>query len=299
MNINTVWNEKHRPRTLADFIGQETLIAEMQSIIETGNMQHYLFHSRGAGTGKTSMAYILAEALGFEMHIFNASSKRQRGVAFIEEDIIPLSRIGQRRTLILLDEADRITPQAQDALKGVIEDSQAYFILTCNDLSKVSNWLKSRAQVRVFRPVEAGDMKERLGVIAARECAYVSESHIDAIVKKHDGDLRNAIGALQALANMPDEQKDAFILAIGDSGIPVSRFLALAVKEKATGEAVKLLTGSLKSAIKQVFSFAVASNASTESKMRVIEASIISERDLNNGVDEEIVCWDFCRMLAR
>ena len=116
------------------------------------------------GTGKTTLAHIIANTLGWQLHKFNASSKKTRGIEFIEEYIIPMSRIGQWETIFFLDEADRLTPQAQDALKGVIEDAQGYFILTCNDISKVSPWLQSRCQVRTFEPIPTDPRSKTLGL---------------------------------------------------------------------------------------------------------------------------------------
>ena len=133
-----IWWEKHRPHDLANFEGQEGLVAEIAPILAgEAPMQHFLFHSPEPGTGKTTLAYIIANTLGYQLHKFNASSKRQRGIEFVEEDVGPLSRLGIWETIFFLDEADRLTPQAQDALKGVIEDATGYFILTCNDLSQV------------------------------------------------------------------------------------------------------------------------------------------------------------------
>ena len=146
-----IWWETHRPATLEGFVGQPSIKAEFELVLSgEAPMQNYIFSSRGPGTGKTTLAQIIATTLGYQIHKFNASSKKTRGIEFIEEYIIPLARSGLNEVIIFLDEADRITTQAQDALKGVIEDSTCYFILTCNDINKVSPWLQSRCQVRTF-----------------------------------------------------------------------------------------------------------------------------------------------------
>ena len=125
--MRDIWWEKHRPATLDGFMGQQEIVEEIRLILEgKAPMQHFLFNSSEPGTGKTTLAYIVAEVLGWQLHKFNASSKKTRGIEFIEEYIIPMSRIGQWETIFFLDEADRLTPQAQDALKGVIEDAQGW-----------------------------------------------------------------------------------------------------------------------------------------------------------------------------
>ena len=141
--MKEIWAEKYRPKELHEVLAQDSVVSEMKSIVNgDAPMQHYLFHSPEPGSGKTTVGRVMANELGYQLHEFNASTKKQRGIDFVEDDISPMSRIGQWETIFLLDEADRITPTAQDALKGVIENAQGYFILTCNDLNKVSPWLK-------------------------------------------------------------------------------------------------------------------------------------------------------------
>ena len=292
----SLWFSKHRPDTWDRFVGQPILREELSNLTKN-NMQHYLFHSPEAGTGKTTAAHLLANELGFQLHIFNASSKRQRGIEFVEEDLIPLSQSGRWETIILLDEADRLTIQAQDALKGVIENATCYFILTCNDLGKVSRWLQSRCQVRTFAPIRFGDMYNALHTIATEELLTISPEHLTSIAKRHEGDLRNAISCLQSYSVHPEKEK--YISILGDSSFNSKSFLKTACKAKAVESAHKMIESMpLRQTIKTVLDYAVESSVSTEAKMKVIDASITSERDILMGVDEAIVSWNYCRLLA-
>lgn len=294
-----IWWEKHRPTTLDDFIGQEHIMDEMRAVCAgKAPMQHFIFYSTEAGTGKTTLAQIIARSLGLTLHTFNASSKRTRGIDFIEEDIIFLSQAGTGEILILLDEADRLTIQAQDALKGVIEQSTCFFILTCNDLSKVSPWLQSRCQVRTFNAHSQDDMVNRLEQIAEAEGVAVGRVELSTIALAHKGDLRNALGALQSYSCLEPAESERFLMRLNE-GFDARRFLTLTTKEKAVAEAVKM-TGAqnMRRIVREVFDFAVSSEAKPAMIQRVVEASIISERDLVNGVDESIVRWDYARMLA-
>ena len=298
--MNPVWFMKHRPSQWSDVVGQDVIVAEMEKIANgEAGMQHYLFFSEGAGTGKTSIANLLAEKMGYTLHIYNASSKRTRGIEFIEEEIIPLSQSGVWETIILLDEADRLTIQAQDALKGVIEQATCYFILTCNDLNKVSPWLQSRCQVRTFNTIDTEKIIARLSEIAGSEQVNISQKEIQHIAKAHEGDMRNAIGCLQAYHALPESERDKFLKGLSDRDFEEKRFLRVSMTEKALTMSRELIGSmSLRPIIKQVFEFACSSGASEATKMKVIEASIVSERDLLNGVDEEIVKWNYCRLLT-
>jgi replication factor C small subunit len=119
--MNSVWAVKHRPTTLADMVGQEEILIEMRGIVTHQHhhashgstlMQHFIFHSREPGTGKTSMAFALAADLDWPIHLYNASSKHTRGIAFVEEELRPLSSMGMHQQIIFLDEADQLTADA-------------------------------------------------------------------------------------------------------------------------------------------------------------------------------------------
>lgn len=301
--MKEIWWEKHRPKDIDGFVGQEEIVEEIRLILEgKAPMQHFLFSSSEPGTGKTTLAYIIAEVLGWQLHKFNASSKKTRGIEFIEEYIIPMSRIGQWETIFFLDEADRLTPQAQDALKGVIEDAQGYFILTCNDISKVSPWLQSRCQVRTFEPIPAEQVQQRLAQVAAYEGVEVDAHAIKVIAKKHRGDLRNSIGALQKAAYLDDKSLRKFIAELESSGFDADLVLRLCMSERAIQEGVKALIENrpalTRERIREVFLHAIESPAGQKAKVKVLDAAIISERDILMGVDPLVVAHNFCRLLS-
>ena len=275
-------------------------MSEMKSIIEdSSNMQHYIFYSPEPGTGKTTLAHILAKQLGYQIHKYNASSKRQRGIEFIEEELAPITRLGQYETIYFLDEADQLTPAAQSALKGVIEDSQGFFILTCNDLSKISPWLQSRCQVRTFEPIGDSDMRKRLRDIDAREGFLSPSEHLDLITKANKGDLRNAINALQAYHSIPEADRESFLIGLGQPAVDAQAILTLCMKEQRVEEAVSLMGSSnLRQTIDAVFRYGIDSPAKPASKLKLVEAATQAHRDLLMGVEAHYVVWDFCRRLA-
>jgi len=303
--MTEVWASKHRPKSLKDVVGQDELVAEMMAIVVgDAPMQHYLFYSPEPGTGKTSVAHALANDLGWPIMVFNASSKAERGIEFVEQHIIPVVRSGIKERIIFLDEADQLTDAAQSALKGVIENAHGYFILACNRLPKVSPWLQSRAQVRTFKPVSKTHMETMMMKILAAEQfgpGNLTRQDIDVICRRHPGDLRNAIGAMQALVHMRDEQREKFILSLTTPDLDCNRFLRLCFQDKQALMAALMIEGDVRQSIRSVFEFAVMSPKSTagsDKMMRIIEASVISERDLIHGVDADVVRFNFARILC-
>ena len=294
-----IWANEYRPTSLNAIVGQDDLVAElMQIVVGEMPMQHYIFYSPEAGTGKTSVANSLASDLGYQLVVFNASSKRERGIEFVEDTIIPMTRSGIKERIFLLDEADQLTDAAQSALKGVIENANGYFILTCNRLPKVSRWLQSRCQVRTFNPIPHEDMVNQLTKIAVDNTPEISKASVNVIAKAHQGDLRNAIGALQTYCNMKGRDGEMFLDSLTAPNIDFKRFLRLCFVEKSYEDAVKIFKGEVRHQVRDCFSFAVKGSANTDSKMQVIEAAITAERDLLNGVDEEVVRHNFVRMLV-
>lgn len=299
--MREVWAVKYRPSTIDNFVGQDHLRGEFETIIKgDATMQHYIFHSPEAGTGKTSLAYILAKQLGYQIHMYNASSKRQRGIEFIEDELAPMTRLGQYETIFFLDEADQLTSAAQSALKGVIENSQGYFILTCNDLSKVSPWLQSRCQVRTFSPLSDDDMFLRLQQVDAKEGYKTNDEHLSMIINAHKGDLRNAINALQAYHSIPEENREAFLLSVSAPPLDADGILRLCFKEQRVEEAVKQIgsLGNLKKKIDTIFRAGLDSPAQPASKLKLVRVATQAQRDLLSGVEAHYVVWDFCRGLA-
>ena len=290
--MSKVWALKHRP-SIDDIVGQDDII----NAIGNG-MQHMIFYSPQAGTGKTSLAHALAKRHDMTLHIFNASSKKTRGIEFVEEELMPMSRTGNWKQIFLLDEADQLTPAAQSALKGVIENAHGWFILTCNDLSKVSIWLQSRCRVLKFNPISEEHMKQRLLTIAGKEGVEITPYHLSLIINNHKGDLRNSINALQAYTN--SHERNSFVLSLENEKFDVQQFLTLCFREKDFEESLKLLDKDNKrESIRAVFRFAMESNAKSPSKLKVIEAAVTSERDFIMGVDEDIILSNFVLMCIR
>lgn len=293
----TIWSIKHRPTSFDELVGGAK---DLDYLVE--NMQHLLLHSRKAGTGKTTLAYVLANTLGYPLHIFNASSKKTRGIAFIEEELIPLTRAGNYKQIILLDEADQLTPEAQSALKGVLENAQGFFILTCNDISKVNQWVQSRCLTIEFSPIGREPMMKCLEYICGVEAVSITSSQMGLICDAHEGDLRNAINCLQAYSCFTSPiQGKQFLLGLISTDLDCNYFLKACMEEKDILLGLILLGEyDTRGAVRSVFEYGVAGTEpplSQQKKLQVIDAAITAERDVLSGVDEDIVKANFVRML--
>ena len=286
--MEQLWANKYRPQTFDELVGGAK---ELQYL--TQSMQHLLLHSRGAGRGKTTLAHVIAKELDYTIHTFNASSKKTRGIAFVEEELIPLTSSGNRNQIILLDEADQLTPEAQSALKGVIENAHGYFILACNDISKVSDWIKSRCLQIHFSPIDKEAMKGRLEYICGAEGVAITYSQLNLICEAHEGDLRNAINALQAFASM-QEGAHEFLLSLSERNFNAKLFLSLCINDKDFDTSLKMLDGDIRKIVRGVMRTAIDEGTN---KLQVVDASITAERDIIDGVDEDIVKANYVRMM--
>ena len=290
--MTEIWSQKYRPSTLNDVVGRDDIVAQFNMVI-----QNFLFHSQEAGTGKTTIARALANDLGYQIHVFNASTKNERGIGFIEEELIPRTRTGNHEQIFLLDEADQLTDAAQSALKGVMENAHGYFILTCNNLAKVSPWLQSRCKVIHIPTYATKDIASILRTIMMRENLMTLQNMDGTIqrIAKHHTDARSAINFLQAYANYGGD-KDKFLASLGTPDVDYAKFLRVAVREKSFDGALKIIKGQpLGDTLRGVFDYMVESDAKQESKLAIVHALIEAQRDLIAGISPELIRANFVR----
>jgi DNA polymerase III delta prime subunit len=295
--MTEIWSQKHRPTILRDVIGRDDIVAQFKDMAGHIVMQNYLFHSQEAGTGKTTLARVLANEYGFQLHVFNASTKKERGIGFIEEELIPRTRTGNHKQIFLLDEADQLTDAAQSALKGVMENAHGYFILTCNNLAKVSPWLQSRCNLVRFPPYATKDIARILREITLKEnvAGFVRMDDTIQRIAKHHSDARSAINFLQAYVSYGAD-KDKFLASLGTADVDYAKFLRVAVREKSFDGALKIIRGQpLADTLRGIFDYMVESDAKQESKLLIVNALINAQRDLISGISSDLILANFVR----
>ena len=228
---NKYGHYKHRPSHLGEFRGQGHLIDEMKAICEgEAPMQHYIFYSPEAGTGKTSLAHIMANALGYTIHKYNASSKRQRGIEFVEDELAPMSRLGQFETIFFLDEADQLTPAAQSALKGVIEDRRVSSSLPATTCQRSARGYNPDAKSAPLSRWTTTQITTRLAYNMHHGRIEYTPEDVMKIAKANQGDLRNAINTAQAYHSLPLSKRQSFLLSLVEPPFDAQRVLTLCFK---------------------------------------------------------------------
>ena len=203
-----MWTEKYRPKHLDEVVNQEEIISRLKVFVKDKNMPHLLF-AGPPGTGKTTTILALAHDLYGENWRrnyleLNASDDRKieviRTVVKQFAQTLPFGDVPFK--IIVLDEADNLTSDSQQALRRIMEQyaTTCRFCLTANYSSKIIEPIQSRCAVFRFSPLKEEDMKERLKWIAEQEKVEITSDGLDAILYVAMGDMRRAINILQSSA---------------------------------------------------------------------------------------------------
>ena len=211
LNLDVPWVEKYRPQSFDEIVSQNIAINNLKDFVNSGNMPHMIF-TGPAGTGKTSTALIIAKTLLKGDHYYidllelNASDTvrmdyvRNIIKTFVNQRMI----IGEDSLkIVILDEADNIPNQVQQALRRIIEKSSTYvkFILMCNYMNRIIDPIISRCAVFRFVNLSQEKIIERLKYIANQEELEIPEDKMeeffDILFFISGGDLRKAINTLQ------------------------------------------------------------------------------------------------------
>ncbi|MCE4608766.1 MAG: replication factor C small subunit [Desulfurococcales archaeon] len=206
--FDILWVEKYRPRSLDEIVNQEEIVNRLKTFVKNKNMPHLLF-AGPAGTGKTTAAHALAHDLYgeyYRQYMLELNASDERGIGVIREKVKEFAR---SRTppdipfkIILLDEADNMTADAQQALRRLMElySVSTRFILIANYPSKIIDPIQSRCAFFRFQPLKKDDVVARLKYIADNEGVEYDPEALETIYEISEGDMRKAINVLQAAA---------------------------------------------------------------------------------------------------
>jgi DNA polymerase III delta prime subunit len=191
-----LWVEKYRPQTLEEYVGNETIKNKIADYLKQGSIQNLLFHGV-AGTGKTTLAKLIAKNLNCDLLYINASD--ERGIDTIRDKIIPFasSMSFNDVKIVILDEADYITPQAQATLRNTIESCSktTRFIFTCNYLERIISPLQSRCQTFEITPPSKEQVNNQVNNILSKE--GINEKIPLEIINTYYPDIRKIINTTQ------------------------------------------------------------------------------------------------------
>ncbi|KAH6594711.1 hypothetical protein BASA50_006387 [Batrachochytrium salamandrivorans] len=207
------WTERYRPKTVSTICGQEDVVAVLSSSIQTENLPHLLLYGP-PGTGKTSIILALARQIygpnNLKNRLLELNASDERGIDIIREKVKNFAKIsinqgasdtkGPPYKIIVLDEADSLTIDAQSALRRIMENYSKItrFCLICNYVSRIIDPLASRCAKLRFKPIPMSTVVERLEYICMNEQLSCSSETLEFLAKTSGGDLRMAITILQS-----------------------------------------------------------------------------------------------------
>jgi len=200
--MKELWVEKYRPATVDGYVFRDNHQKEqVQSWIKQGTIPHLLF-SGNAGIGKTTLAKILFNELEIQdLDILEINASRTNSVEDVRDKIVNFVQMipfGDFK-VVLLDEADYLSPNAQAALRGVMEEyhTTARFILTCNYPNRIIPALHSRCQGFHIERVDVTEFTARVATILVEENVEFDLDTLDTFVKATYPDLRKCINTVQ------------------------------------------------------------------------------------------------------
>jgi DNA polymerase III delta prime subunit len=195
---NSLWVERYRPDTLDGYVGNELVVDKVKIYIENGDVPHLLLYGT-AGTGKTTLAKIIAKNIDCDLMYINASD--ENNVEAVRTKIKNFaSTIGFRKwKVVILDESDYMTPNAQAALRNLMEtfSKTTRFILTCNYVEKIIDPIQSRCQVFGITPPSKADVAKRTAKILEGEGVEFDLKDLATIVNSNYPDIRRILNTCQ------------------------------------------------------------------------------------------------------
>ena len=195
---NTIWVEKYRPSNLNTYIGNEHLKSKVEIYLESGDIPHLLLYGK-AGTGKTTLAKILVNNIECDYLYINASD--ENSVDTVRNKVRQFaSTVGFKdMKVIILDECDYITPNAQAALRNLMETFSKHcrFILTCNYVERIIDPIQSRCQSFQVIPPSKSEVAKHLHNILVQENVIDNVEDIKVLVDSGYPDIRRVINSGQ------------------------------------------------------------------------------------------------------
>jgi replication factor C subunit 2/4 len=315
------WVEKYRPKNLNDITAQYDVINSLKKVLVTKNLPHLIFFGP-SGCGKTSTILALSKELFgdkfYKDRVIELNASDERGINIIREKIKNYAKkaINYRDDIppwkiIILDEADNMTPDSQFALRRIMEEYSKLtrFCIICNYHNKIIDPINSRCALFRFKPIDNNDIITKLTLICKNENIECSEQLLNQIVKNCRGDLRKAINFLQKCHNTHGNilNQDMLYEISGIIQIDIMNQLTTAIINKKSNEIDKIISEAINngySLVNQILFFdTFIKNNNFSSKIKSLLSLKLTEIDNNllKGGDEYIefmkLAYDFSKII--
>lgn len=296
-----IWTEKYRPVKFKDVVGQDDVVKRVEALTNSLNIPHLLF-AGPAGTGKSTLALVVVRELfgdNWKDNYLELNASDERGINIVREKVKNFARTKSLGDVpfkvIFLDEADALTPEAQQALRRTMENysSTCRFILSCNYSSKIISPIQSRCAVFRFKLLEKKDIEKVIQRICETEKLTITPEALEILYEGSEGDCRKCINLLQSTASIspsitpdlvstiisnakPKDIKVVLDYAIaGDFAKAKEKLLDIMLRESISGQDV------IKAMQKEIWELPV----EPELRVRLIEKTGESEFRITEGSD--------------
>ena len=242
---NSLWVEKYRPNTLENYIGNEHLKSKVENYLNSGDLPHLLLYGK-AGTGKTTLAKLLVNNIECDYLYINASD--ENNVETVRTKVKGFaSTIGFKDLkVIILDECDYITPNAQAALRNLMETFSKHcrFILTCNYVERIIDPIQSRCQSFQIIPPSRNEVAKHLHKILVQENIMDTREDIKILVESGYPDIRRVINSAQRNVVNGKLKLDTTSIIQNDYKLKLIKILETKSKKDAFTDIRKLLANN-------------------------------------------------------